>query len=108
MHRHAMIVNNALSQDPITANLFTNRQGGARVSHVPSVIRYPLYYDTWSALCPIIHDDWVFPRLSFIPANVSRQIREPVDRIGDSGIIVEIIDRKDRNNWWMLSDFEEI
>lgn len=25
VHRHAMIVNNALSQDPITTNLFTNR-----------------------------------------------------------------------------------
>jgi len=60
MHRHQTIVNNALSQDPIAANLFTNRRGGARVSHVPSVIRYPFYYDTWSALRPIIRDDRVF------------------------------------------------
>lgn len=108
IHRHAAIVNNALSQDLITANLFTNCRSGARVSHVPSVIRYPLYYDTWSALCPIIRDDWVFPRLSFISANVSRQICELVNRIGDSGVIIKIIDRKDCDNWWALLDFKVI
>lgn len=62
MHCHKTIVNNALSRDPMMANLFMNCRGDACVSHVPSVIRYPFYYDTWSVLRPIIRDGRVFPQ----------------------------------------------
>jgi len=91
-HCHETIINIVLSRDSIATNLFTNRWGGACVSHVPSVIRYPFYYDTWSVLLSGMTEFFCSPT-----SVIRRTRRIDIDRI----TLKTSYESNRRDYWWV-------